>query len=59
MTDMTAVASFEGLPIDDPNSLQDVTTPIPELRPHDVLVRVMAVSVTHDRQSRSPSISRE
>jgi NADPH:quinone reductase-like Zn-dependent oxidoreductase len=42
---MAAVASFKGLPIDDPDSLQDVTTPIPQLRPHDVLVRVMAVSV--------------
>jgi NADPH:quinone reductase len=45
MTNMTAVGSFEGLPIDDPNSLLDVTTPIPELRPRDVLVRVIAVSV--------------
>jgi NADPH2:quinone reductase len=45
MTSMTAVASFRGLAIDDPNSLQDVATSIPELRPRDVLVRVMAVSV--------------
>src|ERR1700742_3882005 len=45
MPTMAAVASFEGLPIDDPDSLQDLTTPIPELRPRDVLVRVMAVSV--------------
>jgi NADPH:quinone reductase len=45
MTSMTAVASLRGLPIDDPNSLQDVTISIPELGPRDVLVRVMAVSV--------------
>jgi hypothetical protein len=45
MNSMTAVASFVGLPIEDPDSLQDVTTPIPTLRPYDVLVRVMAVSV--------------
>jgi NADPH2:quinone reductase len=45
MTSMSAVASFDGLPIDDANSLQDVETAIPELRPWDVLVRVMAVSV--------------
>ncbi|BBZ28855.1 NADPH:quinone reductase [Mycolicibacterium madagascariense] len=45
MASMTAVASFAGLPIEDPNSLVDVRTPVPELRPRDVLVRVMAVSV--------------
>ncbi len=44
-TSMSAVASFDGLPIDDPNSLLDVQTPIPDLRHRDVLVRVMAVSV--------------
>lgn len=45
MRSMSAVASFAGLPIDDPDSLQDVRTPVPELRPRDVLVRVVAVSV--------------
>jgi zinc-binding alcohol dehydrogenase family protein len=33
------------LPIDDPDSLQNVAVPLPELRPRDVLVRVAAVSV--------------
>ena len=42
---MTAVGSFNGLPIEDPDALQDVELPVPELRPHDVLVRVQAVSV--------------
>jgi NADPH2:quinone reductase len=45
MTSMTAIGSFAGLPIDDPDSLQDVTIERPELQPHDVLVRVLAVSV--------------
>ncbi|MCX8564349.1 zinc-binding alcohol dehydrogenase family protein [Mycolicibacterium mucogenicum] len=45
MSTMTAVASFTGLPIDDPDALQDVEVPIPDLRPHDVLVRVEAVAV--------------
>ena len=45
MTTVNAVAAFDGLPIADPASLQDVTVPVPELRPHDVLVRVHAVSV--------------
>jgi NADPH2:quinone reductase len=42
---MTAIGSFRGLPIEDPDALTDVTVPVPELRPHDVLVRVHAVSV--------------
>ena len=45
MTTMAAIGSFNGLPIDDVNSLQDVTITIPDLRPRDVLVRVLAVSV--------------
>ncbi|MEU3187600.1 zinc-binding alcohol dehydrogenase family protein [Streptomyces sp. NPDC006923] len=42
---MHAIASYKGLPIDDPESLQDVEVPVPALRPRDVLVRVRAVSV--------------
>jgi NADPH2:quinone reductase len=42
---MKAVGSFRGLPVDDPRSLVDVEVPVPELRPRDVLIRVMAVSV--------------
>lgn len=45
MTSMTAVGSYAGLPIDAPDALQDVEIPVPALRPHDVLVRVQAVSV--------------
>lgn len=45
MTTMTAIGSFTALPIDDPDALQDVRVDVPELRPHDVLVRVHAVSV--------------
>ncbi|MDX3854743.1 zinc-binding alcohol dehydrogenase family protein [Streptomyces sp. AK02-01A] len=42
---MHAIASYKGLPIDDPESLRNVEVPVPELRPRDVLVRVQAVSV--------------
>ncbi|MGY1858103.1 zinc-binding alcohol dehydrogenase family protein [Modestobacter sp. SYSU DS0290] len=45
MTTMRAVGALRGLPISDPDSLVDVEVPVPELRPHDVLVRVHAVSV--------------
>src|SRR4051812_28497126 len=45
MTTMPAIGSFTGLPIDHPDALQDVQIAIPELRPHDVLVGVHAVSV--------------
>jgi zinc-binding alcohol dehydrogenase family protein len=45
MTTMTAIGAFTALPIDDPDALQDVRVDVPELRPHDVLVRVHAVSV--------------
>lgn len=45
MNTMSAVGSFAGLSIDDPQSLQDITVELPTLRPHDILVRVLAVSV--------------
>jgi zinc-binding alcohol dehydrogenase family protein len=45
MTTMRAIGSFAGGPVDDPRTLQDVTVDIPELRPRDILVRVLAVSV--------------
>jgi NADPH2:quinone reductase len=46
MSEETAAIGFtENLPIEDPRSLQDVTVPVPELRPHDLLVDVRAVSV--------------
>ncbi|WP_236061306.1 zinc-binding alcohol dehydrogenase family protein [Actinacidiphila acididurans] len=42
---MKAVASYRGLPVEDPECLRDVEVPVPQLRPRDVLVRVAAVSV--------------
>jgi NADPH:quinone reductase len=45
MPTMTAIGSFAGLPVDHPDALVDVEVPVPDLRPHDVLVRVAAVSV--------------
>ncbi|MGB8406885.1 MAG: alcohol dehydrogenase catalytic domain-containing protein [Mycobacterium sp.] len=45
MTSMSAIGSFAGLPIDDPDALVEVKLDLPELRPRDVLVRVEAVSV--------------
>lgn len=42
---MHAIVAPSGLPISDPGSLVDVRVPLPELRPHDLLVRVEAVSV--------------
>jgi NADPH2:quinone reductase len=42
---MHAIVSYEGLPIDDERSLVAAELPTPELRPHDLLVRVAAVSV--------------
>ena len=42
---MHAIASYDSLPISDPQSLVDVELPTPELRPRDVLVAVQAVSV--------------
>lgn len=45
MPQMSAIGSYVALPIDDPAALQDVTIDVPQLQPHDVLVRVEAVSV--------------
>ncbi|WP_062134381.1 zinc-binding alcohol dehydrogenase family protein [Demequina aestuarii] len=42
---MRAIASDEGLPLDDPQALRDAEVPEPEPGPLDVLVRVEAVSV--------------
>ncbi|MFD8525091.1 zinc-binding alcohol dehydrogenase family protein [Streptomyces capillispiralis] len=42
---MRAIGSYQGLPVDDRESLLNIEVPVPELRPHDVLVRVQAVSV--------------
>lgn len=51
---MRAIASYRGLPVDDPESLQDVEVPVPEPRPRDVVVRVHAVSVNPaDTKSRA------
>ncbi|AQA03355.1 NADPH:quinone reductase [Mycobacterium sp. MS1601] len=45
MTTMTAVGSFATASLEDPDALQDVEIERPELRPHDILVRVQAASV--------------
>lgn len=45
MGTMHAIGSYAGLPVDHPDSLQDVEVEIPEPGPHDLLVRVQAVSV--------------
>jgi NADPH:quinone reductase len=42
---MKAIGLTHYLPIDDPNSLQDVELPLPTPGPRDLLVRVKAVSV--------------
>lgn len=42
---MKAIGSFAGSSLDDPKALQDIVIDIPQLRPHDILVRVEAVSV--------------
>ena len=42
---MKAVGYKRALPIDDPESLLDVTLPEPEPQPHDLLVDIKAVSV--------------
>lgn len=42
---MKAFGFFQNLPIDHPDALQTVTLPEPELRDHDLLVEVRAVSV--------------
>jgi zinc-binding alcohol dehydrogenase family protein len=58
MTTMTAVGSYAGLPIDDPAALQDVEIPVPALQPHDVLIRVHAVSVNPADVKRRSSLTR-
>ncbi|RJK94805.1 zinc-binding alcohol dehydrogenase family protein [Vallicoccus soli] len=45
MTTMRAVAALDSLPVTDPGALVDVELPVPELRPRDLLVEVLAVSV--------------
>ena len=57
MTTMTAIGSYAGLPIADPDALKDVEVAIPGLRPHDVLVRVHAVSVNPVDIKRRGSLS--
>ena len=57
MTTMTAIGSYAGLPIADPDALKDVEVAIPGLRPHDVLVRGPAVSVNPVDIKRRGSLS--
>ncbi len=57
MTKMTAIGSYAALPLDDPDALQDVEIDVPELRPHDLLVRVLAVSVNPVDMKRRSSLS--
>jgi zinc-binding alcohol dehydrogenase family protein len=56
---MRAVGYRKSLPIQDPLSLEDLEVPAPEARPHDVVVRVQAVSVnpvdTKVRKNRAPA----
>ena len=42
---MKAVAYFQNLPIDNPDSLQDIELPEPQPGPRDLLVEVRAISV--------------
>ncbi len=42
---MKAVGYYQPLPIDNPESLQDIELPVPAAGPRDLLVRVKAVSV--------------
>ena len=56
MTTMKAVGSYEALPLDNPDALVDIEVDIPELSPHDVLVRVMAVSVNPVDMKRRSSL---
>ncbi|KAF1705501.1 zinc-binding alcohol dehydrogenase family protein [Pseudoxanthomonas suwonensis] len=52
---MKAVGLTRYLPIDDPHSLQDIELPVPVPGPHDLLVRVEAVSVNPvDTKLRAP-----
>lgn len=45
MTTTTAIGYHSNLPATDPESLVTEQVPVPELRPHDLLVEVEAVSV--------------
>lgn len=57
---MKAVGLTHYLPIDDPQSLQDIELPRPEARGHDLLVRVEAVSVNPvDTKVRAPKPQQE
>jgi NADPH2:quinone reductase len=55
---MSAIGSFDGLPVSDERCLVDVDLPVPQLRHHDVLVRVQAVSVNPVDVKRRASLER-
>jgi NADPH2:quinone reductase len=55
---MSAIGSFDGLPVSDERCLVDVELPVPQLRPRDVLVRVQAVSVNPVDVKRRASLER-
>lgn len=42
---MRAIVARSGLPCSDPAALEEVELPLPDLRPHDLLVRVEAVAL--------------
>ena len=57
---MKAVGLTRYLPIDDPQSLQDIELPKPEPTGHDILVRVEAISVNPvDTKVRAPKPQQE
>ena len=41
---MRAIGYTRSLPIDDPQALQDLTLPLPSLKPHDLLVKISAIA---------------
>ena len=41
---MHAIGYTASLPIDNPQALQDLTLPLPSLKPHDVLVKISAIA---------------
>jgi len=55
---MKAIGYYASLPISDPAALQDIVLAVPTLQPHDLLVRVHAISVnpvdTKVRRHRAP-----
>jgi NADPH:quinone reductase len=55
---MRAIGSFDGLPVSDERCLVDVELPVEQLRSHDVLVRVQAVSVNPVDVKRRASLER-